>query len=285
MPNYRLRFRVETCLQHPEDITLTFGGQSVTFLFSQKQVEERAVLAQIDVEAPGAPQARQVASSSLLPPVLDALAFASSTPLLLGSCELTLKNERGSRNRRANFIGERRVPTPTRLTLRSLQDAQRVLDSPDRPKLPLCWLRYCHHRQFPLERFVFSWLALEELAGDADISSTCSRCGIGIRCTECERPITHRGTNKERAWELFSAANQDVTRSEFNETIWGRARNSVFHGSRYPEPVFLVELSQIANRVQRACGAELSARYELGERPTVDTTRPYSCAKMEMSSG
>jgi hypothetical protein len=96
MPAYRLQFTVESCLIYDSDITVPHDGMDVTFLFSKRQANDKYVRAQTDVEAPNNREAQTSAASNLLPPVLDALSFATGTPLFLIECELILKDETGS---------------------------------------------------------------------------------------------------------------------------------------------------------------------------------------------
>jgi hypothetical protein len=55
---------------------------------------------QADIEAQNNREAQSKAASELLPPILDALSFATRTPLLLIECELILKDETGNKLRK-----------------------------------------------------------------------------------------------------------------------------------------------------------------------------------------
>src|SRR5271165_5150369 len=103
MPLYRLRFRAETCLKREEDLAVEFQGHHALFLFASKAVQDKYVIAQVDVETNNSEQAWGKASASLLPPILDALSFATGTPLLLRDCEVVLKSEPGHVARRALY--------------------------------------------------------------------------------------------------------------------------------------------------------------------------------------
>ena len=249
MALYRLFYRVTTPLSRQDD--LVFGPDDpnpVTIRFAQKRDGEASLLAELNVEANGYRQAQTV-GATLVPRVLDCLAYASGAPLLLGICELVLRAEIGSDVRRGVFTKERRMPADVRLGQDSVDFAQAIFDS-DGPKLPLCWLRFSNQRELTLERFVFSCLGFEELAGDTDIETICPACGTAT---------THRGADKERAWELFRSANPNVYRRTFEREIWGRARNALFHGSQYPTPEFLRELQNLAPQLQSAVSAAVRA--------------------------
>lgn len=239
MPIYRLFYRITTPLVRQQDVTFAADPNPVTLLFSEKREGDSTVLARIDIQAVGYREA-QHAAATFVPRVLDCLSFSTGVPMLLGLCELIFRSERGADIRRGVHTKERRFPLSVRLDQRELDFAQSIFDSAG-PKLPLCWLRYSRQRELTLERFVFSWLGFEELAGDADIPATCAGCG---------EVATHRGADKARAWELFHAANPDVDRRNFDQAIWGRARNAMFHGSRYPDPNFLRDLEVLVAQLQ-----------------------------------
>ena len=252
MPEYRLAYRVKTPLTSAKDVCLDSSSGKVKLLFSQKIGV--SLLAQVDVEAAHYSEAQATAAGPVIPPILDALSFTTGTTSLLGECEITLKKETGMRKRRGIYVGQRAVPRSMALSDEALQQAERVLSNHDGPTLPLCWFRYSHQRDLTLEKFVFAWLGFEELAGDTDISSQCPRC---------KEPLTHRGANKEHAWEVFHDANPTVERRHFDREIWGRARNSLFHGGRYPSPEFLSFLAGTTPQIQKAVERELRKAFAI----------------------
>jgi hypothetical protein len=264
MSSYLLRFNVDTCLSKREDLTLTFKGHSATFRFSKKTPGSTTATVETEVEAKNNREAHDIASGISLPPVLDALSFTTGTPLLLRECELTLKDERGSATRRAIYVGKRLSPSQVRLSDEAIREVEEILANGDDLRLQLCWHRYGLDRKLALEQFVFHWLAFESLAGDADVTTRCPQCQTEVR--HCERPVTHRGSNKVAAREIFRAANPDVPFSEFNTRIWGKARNSVFHGRGYPQPKYLVELNDITGLIHKATDKHLTAMLGLRER-------------------
>ncbi len=266
MPIYRLRYRVDTSLTCDEDVLLKNNQYQIKFLFSQRSREDNSVLAETDLEAANHNEATLIASGVAIPPVLDALCFAAGGPSLLRDCEVILKREPGSQSRRARYVGQRSTPNFTRLTPAVRESSQRILDTLDRPELPLYWYRYSQHRQLILDRFVFTWLAFEELAGDADVRALCSTCGA---------ETTYRGANKERAWELFLASNKGSEQNEFRREIWGRARNAVFHGSKYPDPQFLSELNGYTARIALSVGHEIARQLDCKYQEPIPTEQIY----------
>ena len=255
MPLYRLQFTAESCLTNNADITVPYKGTEVKFLFSQRGIDDRYVRVQADVEAQNNREAQSKASSELLPPVLDALAFSTRTPLLLIECELTLKNETGNEWRRAVYVGHKKIPTKIALHGEAVSETVKLLQS-EASRLSQCWYRYALDRKLTLEQFVFNLQAFEALAGDADIPSRCPVCGEEI--VHCGKRITHRGTSKERAAEIFCSANPETTVAEFKRKVWNTARNRVFHGRSYPDPAYLGEVYAISESVRKAAEKQIA---------------------------
>jgi hypothetical protein len=197
--------------------------------------------------------------------VLDALAFATGTPFLLVECELILKDETGKRPRRAVYVGHRKTPSKIKLNEGAVSEAIRILET-EGPKLSICWHRYALHRQLSLDQFVFHWLAFEGLAGDADIPSRCPKCQKVLE--HCGVAVTHRGSSKVRAGEIFRSANPDTSSSVFKNKIWDAARNSVFHGRKYPEPAYLAELASLSTSLRKSTERQIAEVIGLApERP------------------
>lgn len=256
MSLYRTRWNVDTCLTDQTDLTLNFKGHSASFLFSKKPPENKTVTVEIEVEARNHLEAHDITSTVSLPPMLDALSFATGTPLLLRERELILKDEAGSATRRAIYVGQRRSPSQVRLSEESIQETKEILTNGEELRLPLCWHRYALDRQLALEQFVFHWMAFEALAGQADVATRCPQCQAEVQ--HCQRPVTHRGSNKIAACEIFRTANPDISVEDFNARIWGKARNSVFHGTKYPEPKHLVELNRISGLLHKATDKQIA---------------------------
>ena len=255
MPRYLLRFTADSCLTHDTDIVLSSRDVDVRFLFSKRRPDDEKLRVELQIDAANNRDAQARASGELLPLALDALSFTTGTPLLLSECELILKDERGSDLRQAIYVAHKSTPTKVALPQKAAEEASRILKS-ESPSLAICWHRYALDRQLPLDQFVFNWLAFEALAGDAEIASRCSRCGETI--SHCDVPVTHTGSSKNRAAEIFCAANPEMTAREFTSKIWNTARNKVFHGRRYPSPEFLAEIFTISQSLRKASEAEIS---------------------------
>jgi hypothetical protein len=255
MSRYLLRFRVETALTRNEDLPVQFAGLTPVFLFSEKKETDGYVIARIDLEATTNIEAWNTCASTLLPPILDALSFATGTPLLLRDCELVLKDETGSTSRRALYIGHRHATSSVPLSPDQVKDVQTILEDGEALRLPLCWHRYALDRELVHEQFVFNWLAFEALAGDTDVSTRCPHCRNEVE--HCGKIITHRSSSKESAQTIFQAAHASTSDREFKKDIWGSARNRVFHGREYPRPEYLQELANVSRKLHAAVDLQI----------------------------
>jgi len=266
MPAYLLQFRVESCLAKPTDVTINRDGVDVTFLFSQRQPKDKYVRARVKLKAANNREAQCKASTGVLPPLLDALTFTTGTPLLLVECELILKDEQGRKARRVIYVGHKASPTEIALTDEAVAEAAKVLQV-EALRLPVCWHRYALYRQLALDQFIFNWLSLEALAGDADIPSRCPKCHKKLE--HCGLPVFHRGSSKTRAAEIFRAAHPATSEGHFNNKIWNTARNKVFHGRSYPSPAYLGELASTSESLRKA------AERRIADVAGIPQQRPY----------
>jgi hypothetical protein len=255
MPLYRLEFTAKSCLTNNADIAIPYKGTEARFLFSQRRADDKFVRVQVDIEAQNNLEAQSKASSELLPPVLDAMSFATRTPLLLIECELILKDEAGKELRRALYVGQKKTLTRVALHREAVSETVKLLNS-EASRLSQCWYRYALDRELSLDRFVFNWEAFEALAGDADIPSCCPICKEEI--VHCGKKMSHRATSKEQAAKIFCAANPEITVAEFKKKVWNTARNRVFHGRSYPEPAYLSEVYAISESVRKAAEKQIA---------------------------
>jgi len=269
MPQYLIDFKLETCLSRDQDLEFEFRGHQSKLLFSKKTPTDKYLIARIEVSATDNRVAWRVAASTLVPPILDALSFATGTPLLLRDCELVLKDQAGLDRRRALYIGHRHVPSIRELRTAEIDEANKILEGAEDLRLPLCWHRYALDRSLVIEQFIFNWLAFEALAGDSDVATRCPKCQTEL--AHCDVPITHRGSSKTAAREIFQKAYPATTDKEFNNQIWNKARNYVFHGRKYPEPKYLLELLEHSQELHAAVDKRVDKMLGLGNRP-----RPHS---------
>jgi hypothetical protein len=256
VPRYRLRFTAESCLTNATDVTLSHGGVNFEFLFSKRSPVDDYLRIDLEVEDINNRQAQNRANSILLPPALDALSFATGTPMLLKECELILKDEAEKDFRNAIYVGHKKRPTKIALQDGAIGEASKLLQC-DPVKLAVRWHRYALDRQLPLEQFIFNWLSFETLAGDAKIESRCPSCRETL--SHCDELVTHAGSSKVRAAEIFCAANPATTTKEFTTRVWNTARNRVFHGRAYPDPAFMTELFAISQSLRKASEKQIAS--------------------------
>lgn len=264
MPTYRIRYVCETSLQFYKDISVESRGGTILFLFSQKKDTDNTVRLLVDVEGMNYREA-DIEVQSILQPAMDALSFSTGSPLLLLHWDFIVKGEGGSKARRAIWCDKRAEPAPLRLTEKSIEEAQQILKVEEESGLELCWHRYALQRNLVLDRFVFQWLAFEGLAGKKQIPTVCPSCKAEVE--HCEKPLLHEGSDRDNAYRLFVRIEPNTSAIEFKREIWGRSRNAVFHGTKYPSPKFLLGLNSLSPKLRKACDAELNKRYKLEDRP------------------
>jgi hypothetical protein len=271
MPTYQIRYVCETSLQFTRDVPLKYRGKTILFLFSQKARTENTVRVLVDVEGTSYQDA-DMKAQSVLQPVMDAMAFSTGSPLLVQHWDFIIKDETGSKTRRAIWCQKRRDPAPLLLTQRALDEAQQILAEKIEPGIELCWHRYALQRNFILDRFLFQWLAFEGLSGKTQIPTVCPRCGSEV--AHCETPLSHGGSDGRKAHELFSQIEPSCSARDFKKEIWGRTRNAVFHGTKYPSPELLSGLNSLTPKLRRTCDLEFNRRYKVGDgnraRPVQD---------------
>jgi len=259
MPLYKLLFRTETCLRAGRDCIFEFEGIAVSFLFSKKSPQQNYVLTEVVVEAENLSAAHGIAAQDVIPKVLDALSFATSSSLLLGHRALAVKSQRGEARRRAYSVVSKEEPRAVDLLPLAVEETRTILGAG--LSLPLMWQRHALRPGLIPERFVFQWLAFEGLAGTAEIPHQCTKCG--------EVYGSHQSSSKLRAREIYRNKHPQVSIQQFNKEVWGDKRNSVFHGSRYLTPVFLAELDKEIERLRMACRKVFTENYGLPERADV----------------
>jgi hypothetical protein len=201
---------------------------------------------------------------------MDALSFSTGSPLLILHWDFIVKGETDSKTRRAIWCDKRVEAAPSPLTEKSIDEAQQILKEEGESGLELCWHRYALQRNLVLDRFVFQWLAFEGLAGKKLIPTVCPTCKTEV--THCEKPLLHEGSDANNAHTLFARIEPSNSLAEFKREIWGRSRNAVFHGTKYPSPKFLLGLNSLSPKLRKACDAEFNRRYSVEDhsRPSKD---------------
>jgi len=225
MPRYRVKFLLETPLAFAQDVTLTFRNHAITFFFSGR-VDQHFIYARTVTDADNWKMAIENAEKAITP-ALDIISMHRKAPTMLHSAVEVLKAEQGAR-RRAFILTIERKQEPVPLDEVVLGDIQAALTR-DRAFSRSCvrMLRYSFRALTVLERFVFSWLAFENMSG----SST-----IRPQCPNCDTPLNPRPAfNRDAAFEIVRSAKPALTRQEFDlqyQIWWNKLRNPVFHGGK-----------------------------------------------------
>jgi hypothetical protein len=214
------------------------------FLFSQRK-SVGGVEVELCCEAPTWGEASVVATDTLIPPVLDVIAFHRKASMTLMSLTSALKSEPGSERRKVVLINERarpfELPAAWWINERNIEDINACLarDLP-LPQNTLRWLRWAY-RSLPIyEGFVYAWLALENLAGSRMVENKCSKC---------QKPLPpYRAADREAAYDIVNSFGRGIETKEFNHW-WNTLRNSVFHGGKQPDSEFLGKLRAVTQRV------------------------------------
>lgn len=266
MPRYLARFFIETPLRAREDIQVRHKGHDLNFLFSTGNNTAFGVEAELICEGPNWRQACLRASESVIPPVLDAIAFHRKVHLALGGCRRVLKSELGLERRRLIFVNPEKYNQESQFDPSFTTAIQNLIDvDPETRKLSMRWLRSSYHPLPVLDRFIYAWLSLENLAGERVVTKKCEKCKSDLP--------SYKASNREAAYEILSAFDPDLDQRTFSDW-WNRLRNSVFHGGKEPDAAFVQELNDVAVRIQRAVELFLECKLKVRNRNQART--PFS---------
>lgn len=237
------------------DLDFQFQDVSVKFLFSEREPEDKGFEAQLSCRADNWTAAVSRALDEIVPPILDTVAVQMHTPLMLGTPTRVLKGEPGARRRKVILINKKTLPTICKISPEIASRINAVLATESKvPRPALRWLRNSY-RPLPIrDRFVFAWLALENLAGAKDVVKTCPQCNFSFP--------PFRSANRDGAFEVLRSVDAGVEKKEFDRW-WYDLRNAVFHGSKEPGSRFLAELRQVSDRILLAVNKFVERQAEL----------------------
>jgi hypothetical protein len=226
MPRYRFTYVVETPLSALRDMTFTRGGFPVSLIFSGR-IDDTHIRLHAVGEGSTWLAANEALMDNVVSPVLDAISLHQKTPAMLQDLLTVVKAEAGV-VRRAVIIEHRLDPQVVSLGELEAAEVQNLLDrQPALPHAVVRWLRYCYRPITVLERFVFSWLALENRAGTTQVSRKCGECGA-------DQP-SHPTLNRDEAYAVLHSEHPAMSRDEFDDSFrqWrAELRNPIFHGGR-----------------------------------------------------
>ncbi|MFZ0662493.1 MAG: hypothetical protein WAM66_07375 [Acidobacteriaceae bacterium] len=254
MPKYSIRYVCETPITAEQEFDFTVEGQKATLNFTPQLTELGRAYLTLVIEAASWRNA-DVKAQGVLQPIMNALTFCTGQSTLLLYWDLILKDEAGSETRRALWCHKSETLNHFNLREGLAEEVQKLLDN--KLDIALCWHRYAVQRDLTLDRFVFQWLAFESLAGQTLVNRPCEKCG---------HIFEHQAADRISAFKMLLAIDPDITEKEFKRDVWGRDRNGVFHGSKYPNPEHLWRLNKLTPKLRTACEKETSRRVGLEDR-------------------
>lgn len=255
LPKYSIRYVCETPITAEQEFHFTVEGENATLHFTPQLTQLGRAYLTLVVEAANWRDA-DVKAQGVLQPIMDALTFCTGQSTLLLYWDLILKDEMGSETRRALWCHKSETLNHFNLRQGLAEEVQKLLDSKLESDIALCWHRYAVQRDLALDKFVFQWLAFESLAGQALLNHPCVRCG---------HVSTHQAADRISALKMLRAVDP-ITEKEFKRDVWGRDRNGIFHGSKYPSPEHLRRLNELTPKLCKACEKEISRRVGLEDR-------------------
>ena len=69
---------------------------------------------------------------------------------------------------------------------------------------------------------------------------------------------------------MLHEQDSSIDEQTFSRQIWGKARNSVFHGSNYPDPELLTDLNRLTPKLQSTIAAEMANSYGFEHPPAAN---------------
>lgn len=256
MSIYKIKFFVETSLS--PDSVLRFDYLKMPILLHPRKKDSTGISAELIAEADGYVAAISRAQDEFLYPALDALSFHRNATCLVSHFEQVLKNEKGSNQRRLIQLDATASPDFCHLDAQIISEVASLTEPLSQfPGTIARWLRNVYRPITPVERFMYSWLALENLAGPAQRRSRCN-CGETLRCIKCDKPAPEYSTgNRDAAFEIVKG--QDVDRKTFLYW-WNDLRNGVFHGGKKLDTKFINELEAASRIIIPSVEAALQKR-------------------------
>jgi hypothetical protein len=260
---YQIRFFVESPLAADEDLLFTHRGHTLDLLFHTGDNTSQGFEIQVICEAANYVEAIRFASDELIPPVLDSIAFHRKTTLSLGGFRRVAKDERGSARRRLILVDRQRYEVHPRIDQAWVREIQAIIDSDPAPwALALRWLRMAYRQIWTLDRFIYTWLALENLAGEREVRKVCPHCHGELP----SYPAADRA-NAERIITDFDT----TLRVDFHRW-WQDLRNPVFHGDKEPGAKLLSQLDSATQKIMPA--VEMFIEHHLGPMRRATPAQP-----------
>jgi hypothetical protein len=118
-----------------------------------------------------------------------------------------------------------------------------------------------------LEEFVYTWLALENMAGEKEVRK---------RCPHCDNELEpYKAANRGKAFKIVNSSDPKVDSATFHQQWWDNLRNDIFHGKKRLDSNLLIDLNKVLDRLQPAVESyierELAVTLRRGPKSASDT--------------
>ncbi|HWA95090.1 MAG TPA: hypothetical protein VG844_10865 [Terracidiphilus sp.] len=266
MPRYKIRHVLETPIAFEKDVEFQIEEATV-FLRFQNRLDEGHVFVDAIVEAANFPVACGLAADVKVPRVLDALCLHRLAPAMITDFVYALKDEVGPRRKAVvqHTVVENYNVWLAPAHVKEIQDS--LSSGAKLSSVVMRWLRYSYQPITALERFIYSWLALENAAGTKNITNTCPKCKSEVN----ERSAT----NWERASEILAASRTDSDKNGCAKEIksWNRTlRNPTLHGGKATDGVIRGSMTSAQEQFRPA--VEQCLRSEIGFKHALTLSKP-----------
>jgi hypothetical protein len=257
MSRYRIKFGLEAPIELKDSLALVYQGREVRLVPGDGPYD---VEAEIDYQADDFLKAAGLAADEVVRPVLDAVAFHRKTRITLWGVTRVLKAEPGQATRRLILVDTRKQNSRVPLSAIWAKPIQQLLDAM-RPDLarPLRWLRNAFGCRSPFEEFIYTWLALENMAGMKEVRKKCQQCGYAA--------APYKAPNRDEAHQIVSGSDPSIDGATFHAEWWDRLRNTVFHGKEQLDSELLNDVTQVLDRLRPAVETYVEQQLNVTSRP------------------
>lgn len=263
MPEYKFSFRVNSTLQpiSKEQIRFNINYGKVKCDFTWREDLTVYVIDVYWIEGRDYIDAGHLAID-LLNPVLDALSFVTKSEINIEGLPLMVQKNQKGRSKREVLVIKPEYHAPTIVPRKDTLDAATdILKKNSNTRegsgtfLALHWLRRGFATDSVLERFMFYWLALENLFSRSMKSTFCQPCKIEVRCPICDKTPTHESSDINNIVESLGAKGKRVRQLK-------SLRSKVFHGLKKPDAKLIKQLRPWIVQMEKLIEALLEERLD-----------------------
>jgi hypothetical protein len=151
-----------------------------------------------------------------------------------------------------------RQPIPLYMMEPNATEVTRLLNQRQSPEIAnaLYWMRWSYVARTVPEAFFFTWMAIEQLAAQETVETTCGRCRSPLTCpTDAKHgPHAHKGVTRRTIKALLERHGVAVPEAAL------KMRNSLIHGGLTYTFEKRLTLNLLAPKLRRAVEDELANR-------------------------